>query len=331
MSARTANSFFASAALHALLIALVLWFTYQANHQKKDPMQVFELVAGEGDNFAATEAPALGVAGGGIKFEAPGPPAPTPSPAVEAAPPEPEPSPVAPAPSPVEPAPEPPAPTPVKAPPKPPAKTPTNAAPVKEYKPVNMAKMVDRIADKRAANIEKKIKADQAAAEARAAKEAALNAKRMTKADFDRMNAGKGTASTAKSGGGTGAVKRIDAEGIAGGVAGGSTSNKTGGAGGKALTREDIELSEAYISLLIQRLKEAHQKPEGLSDLLQATVKFRLTSSGSVVNVTIISSSRNAEYDQSVLAAFRRITLPPPPPNLKTSDYTITFKMKEDS
>jgi hypothetical protein len=31
-----------------------------------------------------------------------------------------------------------------------------------------------------------------------------------------------------------------------------------------------------------------------------------------------------------VLAAFRRITLPPPPANLKTSDYTITFKMKED-
>lgn len=329
MSARTANSFFASAALHALLIALVLWFTYQANHQKKESLPVFELVQGDGDNFGATAAPALGVAGGGIKLEIPGPPTPEPSPAVEAAPPQPEPSPVIPAASPVEPAPEPP--TPVKTPPKTPSKTAT-AAPTKEYKPVNMAKMVDRIADKRAANIEKKIKADQAAADARAAKEAALNAKRMTKADFDRMNAGKGTASTTKSsGGGTGAVKRIDAEGIAGGVAGGSTSNKTGGAGGKALTREDIELSEAYISLLIQRLKEAHQKPEGLSDLLQATVKFRLTSSGSVVNVTIISSSRNAEYDQSVLAAFRRISLPPPPPNLKTSDYTITFKMKEDT
>lgn len=330
MSARTANSFFASAALHALLIALVLWFTYRANHQKKESMPVFELVAGDGDNFAATEAPALGVAGGGIKLEIPGPPVPEPAAPADVAPPQPEPSPVVPAPSPVEPAPETPAP-PVKAPPKTPAKTPA-ATPVKEYKPVNMAKMVDRIADKRAANIEKKLKAEQAAADARAAKEAALNAKRMTKADFDRLNKGKGTAPSQKTGGGgTGAVKRIDAEGIAGGVAGGSTANKTGGAGGKALTRADIELSDAYISLLIQRLKEAHQKPEGLSDLLQATVKFRLTSSGSVVNVTIISSSRNAEYDQSVLAAFRRISLPPPPANLKTDDYTLNFKMKEDT
>ena len=319
MSDRTTSSFFASATLHAVLIAVVLWFTWARNQDDKDAPQIFELVAGEGDNFAATEAPALGVPGGGIKLEIPEPPAPTPSPVVEAAPPEPESSPVVAAASPVEPTPPPP---PVKTPPKP--------APT-DYKPVNMAKMVDRIADKRAANIEKKIKADQKDADARAEKEAALNAKKMTKAEFDRLNKGKASPSQKAPSGGTGSVKRIDAAGIAGGVSGGSTANKTGGAGGKALTRADIELSEAYISMLIQRLKQAHQKPDGLSDLLEATVKFRLTSSGSVTNVTIISSSRNSEYDQSVLAAFRRISLPPPPANLKTSDYTLTFKMREDT
>lgn len=314
-------AFFTSLTLHALMMGVVLWFAYSKQKKSEDDTpKIFELVMGEGDNFAATEAPALGTPGGGIKIEIPGPPIPTPSP-VEAAPPEPEPSPVEPAP-PVKPAPV-----------APPVKTPPKAVPApKDYKPVNMAKMVDRIADKRAANIEKKIKADQKAADDRAAKEAALNAKRMTKEDFDRQNKGKSSPSqtSAKSGGGTGATKRIDAEGIAKGVVGGSTANKIGGAGGKALTREDIELSEAYISLLIQRLKAAHQKPDGLSDLLQATVKFRLTSSGSVVDVTIVGSSRNSDYDRSVLAAFRRITLPPPPANLKTSDYTITFKMKED-
>ncbi|MFA6960108.1 MAG: cell envelope integrity protein TolA [Opitutaceae bacterium] len=317
MSARTTNAFFASATLHAVLIGLIVWFAYTANKHIKESTPIFELVAGEGDNYAATEAPALGVAGG-VKFAVPQPPAPTPSPVV-APEPEPEPSPIVAAASPVEPAP-----TPTKTP----AKTAT-PTPVKEYKPVNMAKLVDRIADKRAANIEKKIKADQKAAEARAAKEAAINAKRMTKADFDRLNQGKSSPSQ-KTGSGAVSVKRIDSEGIAGGVAGGSTNNKTGGAGGKALTREDIELSDAYIALLIQRLKEAHKKPDGLSDLLEATVKFRLTSSGSVVSVTIISSSGNPEFDQSVLAAFRRISLPPPPPNLKTSDYTIPFRMKDD-
>ena len=320
MSARTANSFFASAVLHAAMIALVLWFTWAHNRSnEKEAPPIFELVAGEGDNYAATEAPALGVAGG-IKLEIPEPPASSPSP-VEAAPSEPESSPITAAASPVEPAPPTP---PVK-----PAPTKATATPVKEYKPVNMAKMVDRIADKRAANIEKKIKAEQ---EKAAKAEAAANAKKMSKAEFDRLNKNKSLAAQKPGSSGTGtSLKKIDTEGIAGGVAGGSTANKTGGAGGKALTRQDVELNDAYISMLIQRLKQAHQKPDGLSDLLEATVKFRLTASGAVVNVVILSSSRNSEYDQSVLAAFRRISLPPPPPNLKTSDYTLTFKMREDT
>jgi len=140
--------------LHAVLIAVILWFAL-SKHQPEEAPKIFELVAGEGDNFAATEAPALGVAGGGIKLEIPLPPAPDPSPVMEATPPEPEPSPVVAAVAPVEAVRPPPQPKPdPKAKPAPP-----------EYKPVNMAKMVDRIADKRAANIEKKIKADQKAAE----------------------------------------------------------------------------------------------------------------------------------------------------------------------
>ena len=310
---RTPGAFFASAALHAVLAVLVLWFTWQTQRSQKDVPPIFEMVAAEGDNYAATEAPALGTPG--VKLEIPEAPAASP---VEAAPPEPEPSPVMASADTIvaepEPVPVPPKPAPVKpAPPVP--------------KPVNLAKLVDRIADKRAHNIEKKFKQEQAAA----AKEAALNEKRMTKAEFDRMNKGKTSPSQKAGTSGAISAKRIDTEGIAGGVAGGSTANKTGGAGGKVLTRQDIELSEAYISLLIQRLKAAHQKPEGLSDLLEATVKFRLTSSGAVTNVTIISSSRNSEFDASVLAAFRRITLPAPPANLKTSDYTIPFRMKEDS
>ncbi|MDF3059590.1 MAG: protein TolA [Rariglobus sp.] len=310
-SVRTPGAIFASATLHAVLIGLIVWFAW--HNQPKEVPQIFELVAGEGDNFAATEAPALGVPG--VKIDIPEAAAPSPSP-VESAPPEPEPSPIMAAAEPVEPV-------------APPVKTPPKPAPV-EPKIPNMAKMVDRISDKRATNIEKKFKKEQQAAEAAAAKEAALNAKRMTKAEFDRLNKGKSSPSQ-KPGTGPLSTKRIDTAGIAGGVAGGSTANKTGGAGGKALTRQDIELSEAYISLLVQRLREAHQRPEGLSDLLQAMVKFRLTSSGSVTNVTIIHSSGNTEFDQSVLAAFRRITLPPPPANLKTNDYTIPFRMKEDS
>lgn len=332
MSSPTSNpkAIVASAALHALMIGIALWIAYDSGNSKKP--QVFELVAGAGDNFGATEAPAIGVAGGGPALEIPLPPTLNPiNPAATEASATPiEAAPTPPAdPSPIEPAPP--------TPPTPPTKTKVvDAKDSGATKPVpdipKMTKAVTRISDKRAANIKKKAEAEQKAAADRAAKEAALNAKRMTKEEFDKQNKGKGTNPSQRTtaGGGTGSTKRIDAEGIAGGVVGGSAKNKTGGAGGTALTRQDIELSDAYISLLIRKLKEAHQKPDGLSDLLQTIVEFRLTSSGSVVNVTIVSSSRNSEFDQSVLSAFRRISLPPPPPNLKTSDYKLTFKMKED-
>ncbi len=289
-SVRTPGAYFASAALHAVLIVLVVWFTWANNRPKEQP-QIFELVAGEGDNFAAIEAPAIGEPDApdasdapdvpSVKVDIPPPPDPVIEPMIEPEPP--EVSPVIAPPSPVQP--------PLVVPPvKPPPKT-TPAA-VKDPTPPT---------------------------------------KKMTKAEFDRLNKTKKNTPSQKRATAPIVPKRIDTAGIAKGVTGGSTANKTAGAGGKALTRQDIELSEAYIALLRQRLMKAHEKPEGLSDLLEATVRFRLTSSGLVTNVVVISSSRNNEFDQSVLAAFRRISLPPPPANLKTSDYTITFKMREDS
>jgi len=146
----------------------------------------------------------------------------------------------------------------------------------------------------------------------------------MTKEEFDRLNHGASSKS------GPTKISKIDAEGIASGVAGGSTSNKTGGAGGKALTREQMALSDAYISIIIQRLREAHKKPDGLSDLLQAKVSFRLNSDGTMSDVRIIQSSGDNDFDNSVLAAFRKVRLPTPPANLKTDVYSVTFKMKED-
>jgi colicin import membrane protein len=239
----------------------------------------------------------------------PEPPAVAPAPA-----PEPEPAPIVAAPpEPVPPTPVEPAPVPVPVKPSPVVKP----KPVPPPKPMpDMAKMVTRITEKRAAKIKKKIEQEQE----RAAKEAALSAKRMTKEEFERLN--KGSSSTK--------VARIDSEGIASGVTGGSTKNKTGGAGGKALTREQMELSDAYIAILIQRLKDAHQKPDGLSDLLQTKVSFRLNDDGSISDVRIIHSSGNNDYDNSVMAAFRKVRLPTPPANLKTDVYSVTFKMKED-
>ena len=120
-------------------------------------------------------------------------------------------------------------------------------------------------------------------------------------------------------------------KGIVSGVTGGSLANRIGGAGGTALTRPDGNLGEAYIALLRQHLREAHQRPDGLGDLLQATVEFRLNADGSVSSPRIVTSSGNAAFDRSVLAAFRAMQPLPAPPAGTANTYTVTFKMRDDA
>jgi colicin import membrane protein len=77
MSAQSPGAYGLSAVLHGGVIALVLFFSYAASNVVKDEPKVLELVAGGGDNYAATAAPALG-SPGGVKLQQP--PAPRPEP-----------------------------------------------------------------------------------------------------------------------------------------------------------------------------------------------------------------------------------------------------------
>lgn len=124
-------------------------------------------------------------------------------------------------------------------------------------------------------------------------------------------------------------VPRIDAKGIAAGVKGGSTANTRGGGGGKALTREEQSQLNTYISFLLNALKEAHEPPPGVSDQMEAKVTFDITANGSILNPRISKSSGDREFDQSVIAAFRRVKSIGPTPDGKADTWTVTFRMKD--
>jgi len=295
MQANSPGAFMLSLTLHGAIVAVVLFFTYAMHTQVKEQPKIFELVAGEGDNYMATEAPALGTPG--IKLNVPTPPAPV----VKAAP-EPEPEPAPPEPV-IERAPEKPAPK-------------AAVKPV-ETKTPNYTKDVLRIANKREKRL---VEADRKKREA--------EAKRISKAEFDKLNKGK---AQPKAGTRSPNVQRIDAEGIAKGVVGGSVNNKTGGAGGKALSRAEQGALESYIALLLQRLRAAHEKPPGLSDLLEADVEFRIAADGTLSSVKIVRSSGSSEFDRSVLEAFARVRSIGPTPNNKSDVWVVTFKMKEEA
>lgn len=128
-----------------------------------------------------------------------------------------------------------------------------------------------------------------------------------------------------------GKVPRIDTKGIVGGVAGGSTANTRGGGGGKALTREEHDALDTYISFLLNALKEAHEPPPGVSDKLEARVTFDITAGGFIRNPRISRSSGDRAFDDSVLEAFRRVPPIGPTPNGKPDTWTVTFRMKDEN
>jgi colicin import membrane protein len=292
-----------SLTLHAAVVAVLLFLTYAASPGNKEKPQVFELVAGAGDNYMATEAPALG-SPGGVKLDLPAPPVPQPQ---------------------IEPAPEPPAPQPAL-----PEPSPTTPAPIEKKAPP--VKKADAPEPTEAPNFKKQITKQIIRAESQAKRDIKRERDKeakITKEAFDKANKAKAKeAASAK--GSPAKVAKIDAEGIAAGVIGGSTKNKIGGGGGKALVAEDGKPMERYFSLLKLRLKENHEKPSGLSDTLVARVEFFVGADGSISRVRISRSSGSAEFDRSVLEAFSRTRNIGARPDKKGEAVELEFKMREE-
>jgi colicin import membrane protein len=290
MTARSSNAFLCSALLHCGFIVLLLLLAYGVGSSRPDAPKVFELVAGAGDNYGATVAPALGVPGG-IKLKL----AAMPTPVVEDQPAPEQPSPVQPVAVSAR---------VVKASMQKPASTKkADAIP-------NFTKMLERAANRKAARLEAKYKKQLEAEEKEEEREESLERKAA------QANAAK--------------AEKTEAEGIREGVVGGSTENKSGGAGGKALSREDGALLDGYFALLKARIKENFQGSDDVSNALTARLEFYVAADGSLSEVQILRSSGNADFDQSVLEAFHRTSPIGPRPDGKGETVTMEFDLRED-
>jgi TonB family protein len=124
-------------------------------------------------------------------------------------------------------------------------------------------------------------------------------------------------------------VAHVDAEGIRDGVLGGSAENKAGGAGGKALTREEGSELEAYFALLKNRIKE-YPPPEGMADNLSARIEFFVAADGSISQVRILHSSGNAEFDHYVIEACEHTHSIGPRPDGKSDAVQFVYSLRED-
>lgn len=289
MTPTSPSAFLLSATLHGVALALALLLSYAASRQDRVEPRILELVAGEGDNYGAREAPALGREGG-VKLTVPAAP---------------EPKPLPPAPKPVEPAPASPAPKATSA--------------VGEAVP-NFKKKILYEVVKGDAKAKLQLRKEREAEAKRLAEEK----KRMTLEEYNRTQKNSSAATKVAST----KVPAIDGEGIAKGVIGGSTNNKVGGAGGKALRSDNDDVLAAYDAMFKMRLREKFEPPPGLSDSLKAWVEVRSNLDGTLVNARITRSSGSREFDAAVLDAIRRVRMPPRP-DKKSEVIGFPFVMYE--
>lgn len=191
MNHRSPSAYFLSAFLHAFVAVVILVMAFQARKQKEEDRHIFDLVAGDGDNYAATEAPRQGVPDA-PKIEMP--------PVVR---PEPRPTPPA-----VQPQPEPPTQQPVQPPPQ-------TKQPV--VQPVPAPTKVEPKA--------------QPTPKAQKTPEPQPSRQQMSKAEFDRLNPQKQTSAPKTAANTPIKTQKIDVAGIRSGLTAGSSTITVGSGG----------------------------------------------------------------------------------------------------
>ena len=306
MHAHSPASYSLSLMIHGAIAAVLLVTAYLFNDVRKKNDGIFEVVAGPGDNWNATVAPALGTPDAP---DMPGAP-------VVFTPPAPAPTPIAPA---------------VETPPETAPATPATATPTpRDALVVPSTKTAKQPA--------KKTDAKQTPAKNQPAQPASQT--KMTKADFDKLYAAKNqqmpssktsakTSTTTSAKAVTVTAQQITpaGKGLLAGVDGGSGSAP--GAGGRALTVAERDQMDAYFATLADRLKQAHEKPESMDRTLVTRVEYYVGPDGTIGAVKIIKSSGNRAYDDSVLKAFRSVRPIGPRPDGRGSSITADFRVTD--
>jgi colicin import membrane protein len=320
MNAHSGSSYSLSLMLHGAFVAAMLFTAYAfKDDTARKSTEIFELVAGTGDNWAATEATAFGTPDA-VKFD-PAATRPVAQPRTEPiTPPQAEPVAV----MPIEPSPV------VAAEPIKPVATP-KVEPKKTVPEKTFAQQFKQTADRKERQLMTKHRREEAA---RAKKEAAEEAKRKAAEAakkkttsyeaFQKANPQKVASSNKSS---SSSYEKVSTKGLATGVDGGKTDKA--GAGGPALSRAEQDQLGTYFAMLKQKVKDAHVTPLGVTNEPTARVSFHVSASGSISQVKIVRSSGSTEFDLSVIAAFKAVGSIGPRPDGRGDTHYADFSTKD--
>jgi TonB family protein len=107
-----------------------------------------------------------------------------------------------------------------------------------------------------------------------------------------------------------------------------STAVVTTGAGGTAMTSNELNMSKRYVAMIINRIRQALEQA-GINDLREAGVRFSVSTQGAISDASITRSSGSAEFDRAVLAAFRSIRPIGIPPTGRAEIFTTVIRLTE--
>ncbi len=106
-----------------------------------------------------------------------------------------------------------------------------------------------------------------------------------------------------------------------------STAQTTPGAPANAHVQNQMD---AYFADLAQHIREAQEKPDGLSSELVVRIEFQVFANGNIGVVKIIRSSGNRAFDDSVLKAIRAVRPIGARPDGKSDAKIADFRMREE-
>ncbi len=106
-----------------------------------------------------------------------------------------------------------------------------------------------------------------------------------------------------------------------------STTVVTPGAGGTAMSVHELSLSQRYVAQIIQRIRIALEKA-GINDIREAGVRFNVSATGAISNVSITQSSGSRQFDQAVLSAFRTIKPLGSPPTKRAESFRTVIRLE---
>lgn len=96
------------------------------------------------------------------------------------------------------------------------------------------------------------------------------------------------------------------------------------------LTQQQMSALGTYSAQLRSRIDAAWAKPASLAGVkIAATVIFDVSASGRITNARLKPGSGNSAFDQSVLAAFRKVVSAGPTPTGQGHSFTMTFRMTD--